>query len=90
MNLVGEARHGQKGIMARCCNTTDLGVYHVRTDGGNGVDNARVLCADCRDKTSTYGAAAILPPPFTPETIQKALKRANRRCECTVDASLQV
>lgn len=68
--------------MARCIRTYDLEVHHVRRDGGNGLDNAEVLCPRCHEATQTYGVPGPTPPPFTQETKDRALKRAGHRCEC--------
>jgi len=69
--------------MARCTRTRNLEVHHIRRDGGNGLDNAEVLCSDCHSNTSTYGTPGKSPEPFTQDTIMKALRRADFRCECT-------
>lgn len=69
--------------MTRCTRTTNLEVHHIRRDGGNGLDNAEVLCPKCHQATSTYGTPGESPPPFDEETKTKALKRAGYQCECT-------
>jgi 5-methylcytosine-specific restriction endonuclease McrA len=69
--------------MARCNRTWGLEVHHKRRDGGNGIDNAEVLCKECHAATSTYGITGKSPEPFSQETKDKALKRAGNRCECT-------
>ena len=69
--------------MARCTRTRGLEVHHKRRDGGNGKDNAEVLCPKCHEATSTYGTGAGSPPPFSEETKKAALKRAENQCECT-------
>ena len=69
--------------MSRCCRTWDLEVHHKRIDGGNGEDNAMVLCHKCHLNTCTYGDQNHKsPPPFTQEVKDKALRRAGYRCEC--------
>ena len=66
------------------CNSTDrLEVHHKRRDGGNGIDNAEVLCHECHTHTSTYGVEGDTPPAFSEETKLKALKNAGYKCECT-------
>jgi len=63
--------------MARCTNKTNLHVHHIRIDGGNGIDNARVLCRDCHVNTGTYGSTGHeSPPEFTQETKDLAKKNA--------------
>ncbi len=69
--------------MARCTKTSGLEVHHRRRDGGNGLDNAEVLCGPCHEATSTYGVPGKSPPPFSDGTKQRALARAGGRCECT-------
>jgi len=69
--------------MARCRNNRDLEVHHKRRDGGNGIENAEVLCHACHVNTSTYGMPGQSPTPFSQETKDKALHRAGNRCECT-------
>lgn len=71
-------------MASRCLNTKDLEVHHSRIDGGNGLDNAMVLCQKCHANTSSYGDSNHKSPPaFTQETKDRALKRAGNRCECT-------
>lgn len=69
--------------MARCSRKYGLEVHHIRRDGGNGLDNAEVLCSRCHANTSTYGTPGKSPEPFSEDTKQKALKRAGNQCECT-------
>ena len=68
--------------MARCSRTRGLEVHHKRRDGGNGLDNATVLCGPCHAGTTSYGAPGKTPPPFSEETKKEALARAGYRCEC--------
>lgn len=67
----------------RCNSRISLEVHHIRRDGGNGLDNAEVLCQECHEHTATYGEEGLTPPPFSEKTKQAALKRANYKCECT-------
>jgi len=69
--------------MTRCTKTYGLQVHHIRRDGGNGLDNAKVLCGPCHEETSTYGTPGDTPPNFSQETIEKALAQAGNQCECT-------
>ncbi len=69
--------------MGRCNSTKILEVHHKRRDGGNGIDNAEVLCKQCHAATSTYGTPGKSPEPFTSKTKEEALKRAGNKCECT-------
>lgn len=69
--------------MARCTKTWGLEVHHRRRDGGNGLENAEVLCGPCHEGTSTYGAPGTSPPPFSEDTKRRALQRAGNQCECT-------
>ena len=68
--------------MARCTRARNLDVHHKRRGGGNTLDNAQVLCPQCHEATSTYGAPGPTPPPFLRETKEKALNRADNQCEC--------
>jgi len=70
--------------MARCTVKSSLEVHHMRRDGGNGLDNAEVLCQKCHKATSTYGDPnGKSPAPFDQATKDKALARAGHQCECT-------
>jgi len=69
--------------MARCTRTWGLEAHHKRRDGGNGLDNAQVLCGPCHEGTATYAEPGKSPPPFDQTTKDKALKRAGSQCECT-------
>jgi len=68
--------------MSRCINTENLEVHHKRRDGGNGIENAQVLCQSCHENTSTYGMEGKSPPEFSTKTKEGALLRAENRCEC--------
>ena len=73
--------------MSRCTVIRDLEVHHIRIDGGNGQENARVLCQNCHENTSSYGSSGHKsPPPFSDTTKAEAYRRADNRCECTKDA----
>ncbi len=69
--------------MPRCTVKSSLEVHHKRRDGGNGIDNAEVLCQKCHKATSTYGVPGKSPDPFDQATKDKALKSAGNQCECT-------
>ena len=69
--------------MSRCGSTRGLEVHHKRRDGGNGLDNAEVLCHFCHVNTSTYGVSGDSPPPFSQKTKNEALLRAGNKCECS-------
>lgn len=74
--------------MARCTRNYSLEIHHICRDGGNGLDNAQVLCQMCHEATATYGsplnrASLSSPPPFDEATKQAAHRRAGYRCECT-------
>ena len=70
--------------MKKCIRTSKLEVHHKRTNGGNGLDNAQVLCQKCHENTSSYGDPDHRsPPPFSEATKESALKNAGNRCECT-------
>lgn len=69
--------------MARCTRTSGLEVHHKSRYGGNGLDNAEVLCQPCHEATSSYGTPGVSPPDFSEETRQAALRRAGNQCECT-------
>jgi hypothetical protein len=68
--------------MSRCTVTTKLDVHHKRRDGGNGIENAQVLCQSCHVNTSSYGVPGNSPPEFSRQTKEAALKRAGNQCEC--------
>ncbi|HMM20846.1 MAG TPA: hypothetical protein PKA10_08890 [Selenomonadales bacterium] len=69
--------------MARCIRTRKLEVYHRKSDGGNGLDNAEVLCPACREALSAALPAGVYPPAFSAATKQTALRNSGNRCECT-------
>ncbi len=69
--------------MARCTRTRNLEVHHKRRDGGNGLDNAQVLCPPCHAGTGSYGTSGTAPPPFSEDTKRRALARAGNQCQCT-------
>ena len=69
--------------MSRCFVKSGLEVHHKRRDGGNGLDNAEVLCQSCHKATSTYGSPGTSPAPFSQTTKDQALARSGHRCECT-------
>ena len=71
--------------MSRCTSTMDLDVHHKQRDGGNGMDNAQVLCQRCHESTTTYGTPGETPPPFSEATKERAIRRAGNQCECTSD-----
>lgn len=71
--------------MNRCTQAKNLEVHHKRRDGGNGFNNAKVLCPDCHSKTSTYGVPGKSPLPFSESVKSMALTLAGNRCECTSD-----
>ena len=69
--------------MARCTRTRNLEVHHARRDGGNDISNAEVLCQQCHAATSTYGTPGKSPPDFDQATKERALRRADNKCQCT-------
>jgi len=71
--------------MPRCNNRTELEVHHIRRDGGNGIDNAQVLCQQCHENTSSYGAHGDSPEPFSDITRVRAKRNAGFRCQCEQD-----
>ena len=72
--------------MSRCTATRNLEIHHIRIDGKNGLDNARVLCQKCHTNTNSYGSTGhTSPPSFSEATKADALKRAGNRCECIKD-----
>jgi len=68
--------------MSRCNSRDELNVHHKRRDGGNGIENARVLCHNCHVNTSTFGREGKKPPEFSQEVKETALIHAAYRCEC--------
>ena len=71
--------------MGRCNSRENLEVHHKRRDGGNGIENAKVLCQDCHANTSTYGVEGKSPPPFSSKIKDEAKELAGYRCECEQD-----
>ena len=71
--------------MTRCIKTTNLEVYYIRTEGGNDVDNAVVLCQRCYFNTNGNATHPKIPTSFPPTVIEKAIHRAKGRCECKSD-----
>lgn len=69
--------------MARCTRTDNLEIHHKNRSGGNGLDNALVLCQKCHETTSSYGDLGISPPEFRDFTKAAALAIAGHQCECT-------
>ena len=69
--------------MSRCKRTRNLEIHHIRRDGGNDINNAKVLCQKCHSATSTYGVSGKSPLPFTPMIKSMALEKAGNQCECT-------
>lgn len=70
-------------MATRCTSTRNLEIHHIRRDGGNGLDNAEVLCQSCHTNTSTYGTPGKSPEPFPQSVKNAALKRAGDQCQCT-------
>lgn len=68
--------------MARCTRKENLEVHHKRRDGGNGLENAEVLCKTCHQNTSTHSVPGTSPPPFSDSTKSRAFRRAKFQCEC--------
>ena len=68
--------------MERCLRTTDLTVRKIRPDGGDGPDNAQVLCRHCYELLDSSPPVGAEPQPFDQETRAVALERAGNRCEC--------
>ncbi|MFA5047016.1 MAG: hypothetical protein WC542_13920 [Paludibacter sp.] len=69
--------------MSRCTQTTNIEVRHLRSDGGNGINNAIVLCKICNAAIGFYDKNNVKPEPFSQVVIEKALKKAENRCQCT-------
>ncbi len=69
----------------RCTRTTNLEVHHKRRNGGNGLENAQVMCQKCHAATHTYGTPGHSPEPFPQSVKDQALKNSGYRCECTND-----
>ena len=80
-----ETQKRKEEVMARCTRTDNLEVHHKSRSGGNGLNNAQVLCELCHKTTPSYGDPGTSPPPFNEETKEQALREAGRRCECTSD-----
>jgi 5-methylcytosine-specific restriction endonuclease McrA len=85
MGMILETFRGEEDKMGRCKATKNLEVHHKRRDGGNGINNAMVLCEDCHINTSTYGTPGNSPPPFSADVKVQALKNAGHQCECRKD-----
>jgi 5-methylcytosine-specific restriction endonuclease McrA len=68
--------------MPRCAVRSNLGIHHIRRDGGNGLENAEVLCQKCHKATATFPVPGKSPVPFDQETKVKALRQAGGQCQC--------
>ncbi|MCB5230001.1 MAG: hypothetical protein WCX83_02110 [Candidatus Cloacimonas sp.] len=68
--------------MPRCHRTSGLDAYPIRPDGGNAIDNARILCRECYNASIDGGPPVFHAPPFSQATKDGALRRAGNRCEC--------
>jgi 5-methylcytosine-specific restriction endonuclease McrA len=69
--------------MPRCKRKVTLEVHHKRRDGGNGLNNAEVLCERCHAATSTYGVQGTSPPDFAESIKFEAKILSGNQCECT-------
>ncbi len=69
--------------MARCTRKYGLEVHHKSLYGGNGLDNAEVLCQPCHEATPDYGKPGISPQDFSEDTKAKARQQTGNQCECT-------
>jgi len=78
----------------RCKVTSNLDVYHKHPDGGNGIDNAEVLCQECHkltfERQPSYGVRRKNPDPFDQETKDEALKNAGNQCEFEYQIKMNV
>ena len=69
--------------MSRCTRVRSLQVHHISVTGGAGLSNAQVLCGPCHAATKTYGDSGHKSPPvFSEDVKEKAMRRANHRCQC--------
>lgn len=68
--------------MVRCWRSDDVDVHHKGLFGGNGLDNAEVLCKRCHSATPAFGDPGNGLLPFGRDTMEKALVRAGYQCEC--------
>ncbi len=68
--------------MARCTHTTNLHVHQIKPDGGNGLNNAIVLCSACHSEASTFGMAGKSPESFSDAIKAQAFQRAGNQCQC--------
>ncbi|MDD5185793.1 MAG: hypothetical protein PHS84_11090 [Paludibacter sp.] len=71
--------------MIRCIKTTNLEVHYKRTDGGNDIENAVVLCQQCYANNNGNTMHEKTATSFPQSIKNMAFERANRRCECTSD-----
>ena len=69
--------------MPQCSRTENLKVYHKRINGSNELDNAIVLCDECRKASISDKEPDDEPAPFTETTKMLAMVLAHYRCECT-------
>lgn len=68
--------------MEKCKTKRNLEVHHRNRHGGNGLNNAQVLCQDCHSQTASYGKPGKSPEPFSEKTKELALQKANHKCQC--------
>ena len=68
--------------MARCAQTKKLEVHPITPSGGNGLDNAMILCPVCLGKNPVHGQPGSPLPVFTETMRVRALVRAGYQCEC--------
>jgi 5-methylcytosine-specific restriction endonuclease McrA len=69
--------------MGRCYSQYGLEVHPIRQDGGDGLDNAEVLCARCHLAASTSGDPGGRPPDLEEATRTVARLLAGNKCQCT-------
>jgi len=67
----------------RCSRRKNLEVHHRRRDGGDGFDNAEVLCQECHEATGSYGSPGESPPAFSDDVRDMAMELAGYQCQCT-------
>jgi hypothetical protein len=79
---IGDVYDGSR-MAVRCKNTSGLRVLHRRIGAGAAVGNLKVYCAACYARKVGKGAPDENVSDVGRDAIERALRRAGNRCECT-------
>lgn len=69
--------------MSQCQNIKNIDVRHKRSNRGNDLDNAEVLCQACYEKTAMYKQSKYVTEPFPNNIKAVAMALAKNKCQCT-------